>query len=250
MSETTTGQLIQHYRQLRKLNQSELARLVGIRPQSVQSWESGNTVPRLQILPEVARALGVEVRDLAAGAELGVPAGLGGKREKRAIDSPEMMRAEFAVFDAPPATLRAPPAPPAPSNSMSIKALRTAAALDISVEMIVVSPTWAQRYLPGRDPSKLKGVDVRGDSMEPTLFSGSWVVLDTSQRNLDLDAIWVLRDRARDELYIKRVQRRFDGTWLVISDNPRYQPIEVLLEQQQTIEVVGQVCGAMRFVCL
>jgi len=41
------------------LTQSELARRLGIRPQSVQSWESGVSAPRARRLSEVAAVLGV-----------------------------------------------------------------------------------------------------------------------------------------------------------------------------------------------
>ena len=41
------------------LTQSELARRLGIRPQSVQSWEAGITAPRARRLTQVAEVLGV-----------------------------------------------------------------------------------------------------------------------------------------------------------------------------------------------
>lgn len=41
------------------LTQSELARRLGIRPQSVQSWEAGLTAPRARRLTQVAEVLGV-----------------------------------------------------------------------------------------------------------------------------------------------------------------------------------------------
>ena len=42
------------------LTQTELARRLGIRPQSVQQWENGLSAPRARRLSEVAAALGVE----------------------------------------------------------------------------------------------------------------------------------------------------------------------------------------------
>ena len=41
------------------LTQSELARRLGIRPQSVQAWESGVSAPRARRLSQVAEVLGV-----------------------------------------------------------------------------------------------------------------------------------------------------------------------------------------------
>lgn len=46
-------------RKAKGINQSALARLLGITPQAVQSWESGKSVPRNQNLQELCSALGV-----------------------------------------------------------------------------------------------------------------------------------------------------------------------------------------------
>lgn len=61
-SDLTTTQLIKHYRLLRGWNQSELAKRIGISPQSVQAWESHDTTPRARIIPRVAEVLGVQAR--------------------------------------------------------------------------------------------------------------------------------------------------------------------------------------------
>jgi len=46
------------------LNQSELGRLLGVRPQSVQAWESGKNIPRHKRLVEIAHALGINPSSL------------------------------------------------------------------------------------------------------------------------------------------------------------------------------------------
>jgi len=46
------------------VNQSELARELGIRPQSVQSWCAGQTMPRSQFLAQIAKRLNVTVLEL------------------------------------------------------------------------------------------------------------------------------------------------------------------------------------------
>ncbi len=48
-------------RTARGLNQSELARALGVTPQSVQAWESGKNVPRNPKLRAIASALGVSL---------------------------------------------------------------------------------------------------------------------------------------------------------------------------------------------
>ena len=50
------------------LSQSDIARRLGVRPQSVQQWFSGETVPRTQRLRELAALLQTSVRYLLGGA--------------------------------------------------------------------------------------------------------------------------------------------------------------------------------------
>lgn len=61
------------------LNQSELARRLGITPQSVQAWESGRATPRPAMLTPLADALGMEAATLIAAILDGTP---GDDREK------------------------------------------------------------------------------------------------------------------------------------------------------------------------
>jgi phage repressor protein C with HTH and peptisase S24 domain len=45
----------------------------------------------------------------------------------------------------------------------------------------------------------------------------------------------------RDERLVKRVQRKFDGSLILISDNNRYQPEEIAPDAAREIRVVGRV---------
>jgi transcriptional regulator with XRE-family HTH domain len=49
------------------LTQSALAERAGVPLRSVQNWEQGHRVPRMQNLPRLAKAMGVSVNDLVAG---------------------------------------------------------------------------------------------------------------------------------------------------------------------------------------
>lgn len=57
------GKKIAEYRISKGLNQSELARILGVTPQAVQKWEAGGA-PRGDRLLKIAVALGVSVADL------------------------------------------------------------------------------------------------------------------------------------------------------------------------------------------
>ena len=73
MKKRTTGQLIALAREQLNLNQSELARRLGVTPQSVQAWESDKNVPRHAMLKKIGDELGVSASWLMG--ESGVPVG-------------------------------------------------------------------------------------------------------------------------------------------------------------------------------
>ncbi|NVZ50252.1 helix-turn-helix transcriptional regulator [Pseudomonas sp. B6002] len=58
---TTTSSRIAAAREAQGLNQSELARKLGVSPQSVQAWESGRTAPRNPRIKNLSEVLGVSV---------------------------------------------------------------------------------------------------------------------------------------------------------------------------------------------
>lgn len=73
------SEIISESRRNAGLNQSELARRLGITPQSVQAWESGRATPRPAMLTPLADALGIEAATLIAAILDGTP---GDERDK------------------------------------------------------------------------------------------------------------------------------------------------------------------------
>ena len=55
---------IRHYRELAGMTQSELAQLLRINQRAVSQWETGETIPRADKLPQLARILGCTINDL------------------------------------------------------------------------------------------------------------------------------------------------------------------------------------------
>ncbi|MBP4001526.1 helix-turn-helix transcriptional regulator [Pseudomonas koreensis] len=58
------GKRITKAREKAGLNQSELARALGVKPQSVQAWESGRNVPRHKKIEAISVFLGIPIMDL------------------------------------------------------------------------------------------------------------------------------------------------------------------------------------------
>lgn len=88
------------------------------------------------------------------------------------------------------------------------------------------------------DPDKVFIIDIIGDSMEPTLYAGDLVIVDTSKNYPASDGLYVLRSGT--ELLVKRIQiNPLDQSAAIISDNPKYKPIEA--QNFSLISVIGKV---------
>lgn len=96
---------------------------------------------------------------------------------------------------------------------------------------------WFSRM--GLNPQNATLVTADGDSMEPTIPNGAMLLLDLSIVEVANGYIYAIRREG--ELLVKRVQQRFDGTVVLISDNPRYEREEVPPERVNELHVVGRV---------
>ena len=78
-----------------------------------------------------------------------------------------------------------------------------------------------------------------GDSMDPTIRDGDLLFVDTSVHDIDNSRIYVLEVNGR--LLVKRVQLRLDGSLVIKSDNPRYDPEVVVPSERDPLRIIGRV---------
>jgi SOS-response transcriptional repressor LexA len=110
--------------------------------------------------------------------------------------------------------------------------------LEPEPDVIAVNRDWLRTEL-HQNPADVSMIDVRGDSMQPTMMDGD-VVLVTSQIRQIRDGIYVLRFDGL--LMVKRLQRQPKGRLMVASDNPAYPPFTVDLNDESTdFAVLGRV---------
>ncbi len=86
----------------------------------------------------------------------------------------------------------------------------------------------------------IQAINVLGDSMEPTLFSGDVVFINQEYTNAKKAGIYVVSTPAG--LFIKRLQLHVNGTVALVSDNEAYAP-EIMDAQEVT--VLGKVVGKL-----
>ena len=94
----------------------------------------------------------------------------------------------------------------------------------------------------GLDPAKLSAVRVDGDSMVGLLDDGDTVMVDHSRNTLEGEGVYVIR--LDDHMYAKRLQRQFDGSVHVISENKAYRDMVIPKSYQEEFEIIGRVVWA------
>jgi phage repressor protein C with HTH and peptisase S24 domain len=110
---------------------------------------------------------------------------------------------------------------------------------DEIVERMTVTGAWLRRNVNASSPNNLALITGYGDSMEGTFSDGDLLLVDRGVNKIKVDAVYVLS--LNDELYIKRLQRRPDGSVLMISDNKKYEPYIIENGERNKFEVLGRV---------
>lgn len=107
------------------------------------------------------------------------------------------------------------------------------------VDVCAFKPEWVQHTL-GVAPRDIALISVKGDGMAPTLASGDMVLVDTHRGRVEDDAVYVLRHDDGD-LRVKRIQRKMDGTLVVMNDNKEYSDDVFSPAEAARLNVVGRV---------
>ena len=79
--------------------------------------------------------------------------------------------------------------------------------------------------------------------MQGLLSDGDTVMIDHRRSSLEGEAVYVIR--LDDHLYAKRLQRQFDGSIHIISENKAYRDMIVPKEQLNDLEIIGRCSGQL-----
>ncbi|HEY1930981.1 MAG TPA: helix-turn-helix transcriptional regulator [Acetobacteraceae bacterium] len=205
-----------------------LARAMGVSPSAFRKWLRGEAEPSRERLIALADAAKVSIAWLATG-----------EGPEPVFDTPEdtAARGRFAPGEgvdasrfillpkAPEAAAAGAVTPPAPTNR----------------EYIAFRHDWVRSEF-GIDPEDLILEIAIGESMTPTIRNGDLLLIDTTDRVFNNFGIYVLE--ILGERIVKRVQRKLDGSLVLISDNATYEVDQVPPGQVKDVTVVGRVVWA------
>ena len=200
-----------------------LAKATGVSPSAFRKWLKGEAEPSRDRLVALASAAGVELAWLAQGdgpepdfAALGARA-----HSRRASDT--FSSARYLIL---------------PKEAEAAAAGAGHVETGSATEFIGFRHDWIRAAL-GREPSEVVMQTAVGESMQPNIFNNDLLLVDTTDKTFRNFGIYVIE--VRSERLVKRVQRKFDGSLILISDNPVYQPEFIEAELAKEVAVVGRV---------
>lgn len=98
--------------------------------------------------------------------------------------------------------------------------------------------SWFQKY--GLNPERVRRFRVTGDSMEPLLYARDTILVNLDETQVVDGRLYALR--YGDQLRVKYLSKRLDGTLILRSVNPAYKDEEVPAElANEHITVIGRV---------
>lgn len=105
------------------------------------------------------------------------------------------------------------------------------------LDYVAFQTTWLRKR--GINPSCARILNIKGDSMEPTIRDGDVAIIDTSIREIIDNAIYVIIVGQR--LLVKRIHVRVTGALRLISDNSIYTPEDVQPNEVDFVRIAGRV---------
>ena len=191
---------------------ADLAREIGVSDNAIYKWLSGRGQPSVANLVALARASKVSIEWLATGRETS-----SGQRAARRVQ-PEN---DGFVYVA--------------RHQARIGVGGTPLRSDQVVDYLAFKREWVDARL-NTDSRNLTLIEALGDAMSPTIDDRDLLLVDLAEPHFRHDGAYVLR---RDnDLEVRRLQRRPDGTLNVICDNAAYPPSVVATD---SIHIIGRV---------
>ncbi|WP_369952116.1 XRE family transcriptional regulator [Ralstonia syzygii] len=226
------GKSIAKAREEKGMNQSELARAVGVSPQAVQKWEAGTSTPRPSKVADLAAALGIDAAGLLAamavgagpvgGLVAGIAARLGTTMRVHVADDNDMEVLRIPYYAARGSCGSGVIIWEAPPKGYLIK-----------------EPSFFRKY--SITPEHIAGVYADGNSNANFIVDGDIALFDTRKKEPRSGKLFLIEHP--DGLRIKQLRRLVDGSWILECLNPdkiQFPDETIHPSQAEHLRIVGE----------
>ena len=205
------GTRIKEERTRLDLNQPDFGAIAGASKRTVIEWEKDNSSPTAVQLSALSEA-GVDVSYVVTGIRLNEVR----KSKNEFLDEFDLVNVYDVDISAGHGSICAGDAKP--------------------VSRLAFRKDWLSRH--GFHAKDLIIVYANGDSMIPTIQDKEPLLVNTTDKALTDGFIYVIRNG--ENFWVKRIQRQFDGSLLLISDNKTYPPMQLDLHEASDVEIMGK----------
>lgn len=205
------GARIKEERARLDLNQPEFGAIAGASKRTVIEWEKDNSSPTAVQLSALSEA-GVDVNYVITGIRLNKSVNL----KNEFSDEFDLVNVYDVAISAGHGSICAGDAQP--------------------VSRLAFRKDWLNKN--GLHAKDLLIVYAMGDSMIPTIQDKEKLLVNAADKELTDGFIYVIRNQ--ENYWVKRVQRQFDGSLLLISDNKMYPPMQLALNEANDVEIIGR----------
>ena len=215
------GNRVRQLRQAKNMKIADLAEAIGVDAANISRLETGKQKQFTeQALSNIARSLGVDIADLFTSA-LKSNTVYKNSNDEDVAQVKDVFRIEMLDISA------------SAGNGL----IQGGDVIDV-IHAIEYRTDNAVSMFGGRPANHIKVINVRGDSMCPTIEPGDLIFVDVSINQFDGDGIYVFG--FDDKIYVKRLQMIPDKL-LVISDNQIYREWGITSENEHRFMVFGKV---------
>jgi phage repressor protein C with HTH and peptisase S24 domain/DNA-binding XRE family transcriptional regulator len=209
---------VKRARTQKKLTQEQLGDALGVTKGNVSGWETGRHQPSYAQMVRISEITGLAL-DGAGRSEPTMQPILAWEHEE------DLPPGEFVMV---------------PRLNVQLSAGHGRE--QIEIELTKASPqafraNWVREMR--LKPNKLAAMTADGPSMEPTIFDGDSLLVDTSQTEVRDGRVYALWYDGGER--VKRLFRMPGGGLRIVSDNPAHPTIELRPEDLEHVRVIGRV---------
>lgn len=195
-------------------------KVAGVTDEQLARWRDGYSKPNLYGIVRLAGAASLSVEWLATGEGQKVPSGSENEAQEVGLG---IYGEDLTLIE-----------------RLDIDAAAGAGAYfetENTLDFVAYQTSWLRQR--GINPTATRLLNVKGDSMEPTIRDGDMALVDTSIQEIIDNAIYVIIVGQR--LLIKRIHVLVSGALVLISDNNLYSPETVPANEVEFVRVAGRV---------